>query len=63
MVAAIVVIVIVIVLLAVIAAGRSMRVIQQYEKGIIYRFGKVLPEVQGPGLKWIRPIGDRMQKV
>jgi regulator of protease activity HflC (stomatin/prohibitin superfamily) len=61
--AAVIVVIVIVVLLALIAAGRSLRVIQQYEKGIIYRFGKVLPEVQGPGLKWIRPIGDRMQKV
>ena len=37
--------------------------VQQYEKGIIYRFGRVLPEIRGPGLTIIRPIGDRMQKV
>ena len=46
-----------------IGLGRSFRIVQQYEKGIIYRFGKVLPEVRGPGLARIRPIGDRMQKV
>ena len=46
-----------------IAAARSIKVVQQYEKGIIYRFGRVLPEVRGPGLTIIRPIGDRMQKV
>jgi regulator of protease activity HflC (stomatin/prohibitin superfamily) len=38
-------------------------VIQQYEKGIVYRFGQVLPEIRGPGLHAIRPIGDRMAKV
>jgi len=38
-------------------------VVQQYEKGIIYRFGRVLPEVRGPGLTVMRPVGDRMQKV
>ena len=37
--------------------------VQQYEKGIVYRFGRVLPEVRGPGLTYLRPIGDRMQKV
>jgi regulator of protease activity HflC (stomatin/prohibitin superfamily) len=62
--AAIIVVVIVIVVLAgLIAAGRAIRVVQQYEKGIIYRFGKVQPEVRGPGLALMRPIGDRMQKV
>src|SRR6201993_1724440 len=61
--AAIVVVIVILVLAGLIAAGRAIRVVQQYEKGIIYRFGKVLPEVRGPGLALIRPIGDRMQKV
>src|SRR5436309_1812742 len=43
--------------------GRSMRVVQQYERGLIFRFGKVLPETRGPGLTIIRPIGDKLQKV
>jgi regulator of protease activity HflC (stomatin/prohibitin superfamily) len=62
-VAALVVIIVILVIAALSAAGRSIRVVQQYEKGIIYRFGRVLPEVKGPGLHIIRPIGDRMQKV
>jgi regulator of protease activity HflC (stomatin/prohibitin superfamily) len=61
--AAVVVIIVILVVAALIAAGRSFRVIQQYEKGIIYRFGRVLPEVRGPGLTLLRPVGDRMQKV
>jgi regulator of protease activity HflC (stomatin/prohibitin superfamily) len=62
-VAAIVVIIVILVIAGLIAAGRTFRVIQQYEKGIVYRFGRVLPEVRGPGLTYLRPIGDRMQKV
>ena len=61
--AALVVVIVIVVIAGLIAAGRAIRVVQQYEKGIIYRFGKVLPEVRGPGLALIRPIGDRMQKV
>jgi len=61
--AALVVILVILVIAGLIAAGRSVRVVQQYEKGIIFRFGRVLPEVRGPGLHWMRPIGDRMQKV
>jgi regulator of protease activity HflC (stomatin/prohibitin superfamily) len=38
-------------------------VVQQYERGLIFRFGKVLPETRGPGLTIIRPIGDKLQKV
>ncbi|HLH58837.1 MAG TPA: SPFH domain-containing protein [Streptosporangiaceae bacterium] len=63
MIAALVVIIVVLVVAGLIAAGRTIRVVQQYEQGIIYRFGRVLPEVRGPGLTFIRPIGDRMQKV
>jgi regulator of protease activity HflC (stomatin/prohibitin superfamily) len=58
--------ILVIVLLAiagVTALGRSMKVVQQYEKGVLYRFGRVQPEVVQPGLAFIRPVGDRMQKV
>jgi regulator of protease activity HflC (stomatin/prohibitin superfamily) len=61
--AALVVVIVIVVIAGLIAAGRAIRVVQQYEKGIIFRFGKVLPEVRGPGLALIRPIGDRMQKV
>ena len=63
MVAALVVIIVLLVIAGLTAAGRSFKVVQQYEKGIVYRFGRVLPEVRGPGLHVIRPIGDRMQKV
>src|SRR6516225_4732147 len=31
--------------------------------GLIFRFGKVLPETRGPGLTIIRPVGDKLQKV
>src|SRR5450759_3268376 len=53
----------VIVVAALIAVGRSFRVVQQYEQGIIFRFGRVLPGTRGAGLTLIRPFGDRMQKV
>src|SRR6185437_432136 len=46
-----------------ITAGKSIRVVQQYEQGIIFRFGRVLPGTRGPGLTIIRPVGDKMQKV
>jgi len=62
-VGAIFAVIVIVVLLGIIAAARSLKVIQQYEKGIIYRFGQVLPEIRGPGLHAIRPIGDRMAKV
>ena len=60
---ALVVILVIVVLAGLIAAGRSFKVVQQYEQGIIFRFGRVLPGTRGAGLTLIRPVGDRMQKV
>src|SRR5438876_157901 len=54
---------VVLVLAGLIAAGRSFKVVQQYEQGIIFRFGRVLPGTRSAGLTLIRPVGDRMQKV
>ncbi len=61
--AALYAIVIVVVLIAIITAARSVKTVQQYEDGIIFRFGKVLPGVRGPGLTMIRPVGDKLVKV
>jgi regulator of protease activity HflC (stomatin/prohibitin superfamily) len=60
---AVVVILVVLIVAGLIAAGRSVKVVQQYEQGIIFRFGRVLPAIRGPGLTLLRPVGDRMQKV
>jgi regulator of protease activity HflC (stomatin/prohibitin superfamily) len=60
---ALVVILVVLVVAGLIAAGRSVKIVQQYEQAIIFRFGRVLPGTRGAGLTLIRPIGDRMQKV
>jgi regulator of protease activity HflC (stomatin/prohibitin superfamily) len=43
--------------------GRSVKQVQQFEEGIVFRFGRVLPKTRPPGLTFIRPIGDRLQKV
>src|SRR5713101_7938023 len=60
---ALVVILVILAIGGLITAGKSLRIVQQYEQGIIFRFGRVLPGTRGPGLTIIRPIGDRMQKV
>lgn len=43
------------------AAG--VRVVKQYERGLVFRFGRVRSRVQEPGLKLLIPFADRMQKV
>jgi regulator of protease activity HflC (stomatin/prohibitin superfamily) len=60
---ALILIIVLLVIAGVIALGRSMKVIQQYEKGVLYRFGQVRPNLAAPGLHFIRPIGDRLEKV
>jgi regulator of protease activity HflC (stomatin/prohibitin superfamily) len=45
------------------AAAVSMRVVKQYERGLVLRFGRVLDQVRGPGLAMIVPIADRLHKV
>ena len=60
---ALILIIVLLVIVGAIALGRSMKVIQQYEKGVLYRFGQVRPALFSPGLHFIRPIGDRLEKV
>ncbi|MFF4380075.1 slipin family protein [Kitasatospora sp. NPDC001547] len=44
-------------------AGMSIRVVQQFQKGVVFRFGKVRDEVRDPGLVALLPIADRLRKV
>jgi regulator of protease activity HflC (stomatin/prohibitin superfamily) len=62
-IAALVTVLVVLVILGIISFSRSVRVIQQFEKGIVFRWGRIVSAPRGPGLTWIRPIGDRLQKV
>jgi regulator of protease activity HflC (stomatin/prohibitin superfamily) len=48
---------------AALGAAASIRVIQQYERGLVFRFGRVLERVRGPGLTMIVPFADRLRKV
>jgi len=56
-------VVVVFVILAVLLGGSSIRMVQQYEKGVVLRFGRLLPAVREPGLRLIIPFADRMTKV
>jgi len=60
---AVILIIVLLVIAGITALGRSMKVVQQYEKGVLYRWGRVQPQVIEPGLSFIRPVGDRLQKV
>src|SRR6476660_9629835 len=53
----------------VVAAGAGLwfvsgfRVVRQFEQGVVFRFGRVLDTIRGPGLTRIHPGMDRMRKV
>ena len=63
MIAAILIILVILAVAGVVAVGRSLKVVQQFEQGIVFRFGKIQSPPRGAGLTVIRPVGDRMQKV
>jgi regulator of protease activity HflC (stomatin/prohibitin superfamily) len=41
----------------------GLRIVQQYERGVVFRLGRVLPDVREPGLRVIIPVIDVMRKV
>jgi len=43
--------------------AQNIRVIKQFERGVVYRFGRVQRGVRQPGLTMLIPIADRLQKV
>ncbi len=49
--------------LAVIVIVFGLRVVQQYERGVVFRFGRVTPQPKEPGLRVIIPLVDVMRKV
>ena len=49
--------------LVLVLAAAAVRVVQEYERGVIFRLGRVVPEAKGPGLFFIIPVIDRMVKV
>ncbi|MFR9729903.1 slipin family protein [Saccharopolyspora sp. MS10] len=43
--------------------GSAAKVITQYERGVVFRFGRLQEAVRGPGLTFIVPVVDRLRKV
>jgi regulator of protease activity HflC (stomatin/prohibitin superfamily) len=54
---ALVIVLVIVVILLVIGAGMSVRVVKQYEQGVLFRLGKVLG-ARTPGLRIIVPFID-----
>jgi regulator of protease activity HflC (stomatin/prohibitin superfamily) len=54
---------VVLVTVALLALMLSVRVVQQYERGVVFRLGRVQGGVRLPGLTFITPVVDRLRKV
>ena len=63
MTAAVLIIVAVILFLLILFLISAIKVAREYERGIIFRLGRLLPEPKGPGLFILIPIVDRMVRV
>ncbi|MBT1001589.1 slipin family protein [Paenarthrobacter sp. DKR-5] len=60
--AAAAVVIVVLAILVVVLARMSVRIVQQYERGVLFRLGRVVG-VRSPGLRTIIPVVDRLSKV
>jgi regulator of protease activity HflC (stomatin/prohibitin superfamily) len=49
--------------LGAVVGGSGVRVIKQYERGLVFRWGKVHHRPRGAGLAYVVPFADRMRKV
>ncbi|MGW1586974.1 slipin family protein [Streptomyces sp. NPDC002386] len=58
---AVAVVVVAALLLIVLKSG--MRVVNQVERGVVFRWGKALPAHRQPGITFLIPFADRMRKV
>ena len=63
MTAAVLIIVAVLLFLVILFLISAIKVAREYERGIIFRLGRLLPEPKGPGLFILIPIVDRMVRV
>jgi regulator of protease activity HflC (stomatin/prohibitin superfamily) len=57
------IVLIVLIVLVIIGLISSIKIVQEYERGVIFRLGRVIAGAKGPGLFFIIPMIDKMQKV
>jgi len=56
------VLIFVLIILFVIILGNAIRILREYERGIVFRLGRLIA-VKGPGIIFLWPLVDRMVKV
>ncbi|MDB5170329.1 MAG: Band 7 protein [Candidatus Saccharibacteria bacterium] len=54
---------IILLVIALVIVAYGVRIINQYERGVVFRLGRVRSEIKEPGLRLIIPIIDQMRKV
>ncbi|HEY1285592.1 MAG TPA: slipin family protein [Solirubrobacterales bacterium] len=59
---AVLVVVVVLVIFAAIVLGASVRILREYERGVVFRLGRLIA-TKGPGLILLIPLIDRMERV
>ena len=52
-----------VIVLVALLLGTIFRVVRQYERGVVLRFGQLRAATRGPGLTLIAPVADRLHKV
>jgi regulator of protease activity HflC (stomatin/prohibitin superfamily) len=61
-IAAIIIVLVVLAVIGLAAAGASVRVLREYERGVVFRLGRLM-EQRGPGLILLVPTIDRMVRI
>ncbi len=62
MITAVIIILVVLAAIVIAAAGASIRVLREYERGVVFRLGRLMDK-RGPGLTLLVPSIDRMVRV
>jgi len=52
-----------VVLVLILIAFAAIKIVREYERGVIFRLGRLLPKPKGPGIFAIIPVVDRMVRV
>jgi len=62
-VTAVIIVVVIVLFFALLWAIAAVKVLREYERGIVFRLGRLVSEPKGPGLFLLIPIVDRMVRV
>jgi regulator of protease activity HflC (stomatin/prohibitin superfamily) len=55
--------IIILVIIVLIIVANGVRIINQYERGVVFRLGRVRGGIKEPGLRLLIPVVDQMRKV